>query len=242
MKPAILWHYLVQIGILWLAYSMAYEKVYLQLCCLPWINHISWNKGCLLSWGITSLGGIWVWVYRMCRYSEREMVRGQWGWHMLRLALLWEKQRRGETGANGLLVLDVREQGSPSSFFGISVVLTNYTTKTKYNVKKRCLFSLLLTRMPLIWGETLTEEKVLVKWLLLLVMVCVLHKIFSAYWTALSPFSVPLQATTPLSSHSSPSLDVLVNSLLFVSFAFILPSLELSSCPVLFFLFFLIEV
>lgn len=91
------------------------------------------------------------------------MVRGQWGWHMLRLALLLEKQRRGETGDNGLLVSDTREQGSPSSFFGIPVVLTNYTTKTKYNVKKRCLCSLVLTRTPLIWGETLTEEKVLVK-------------------------------------------------------------------------------
>lgn len=99
------------------------------------------------------------------------------------------KERR----AWGQWVVGIRREGAKGSssvfffFFGIPVGLANYIIKTKYNLKKRCLFSLVLTRMPLIWGGILTGKN--------------------------------------------------PNSLLFGSFALILPSLELSSCPVLFFFF-----
>ena len=118
-------------------------------------------------------------MYRMCR----EIVRIWWRWHMLRLAPFLE-------------VLDMREHSSLC--FGITLMLTTYIITTKYSLRKRCLLSLVLIRIALIWYWILTSEL-----LFLLVLTSASQKLVSPHSaTSLSSFSISQQPTAPCPRHN----------------------------------------
>lgn len=131
-------------------------------------------------------------MYRMCR----EIVRIWWRWHMLRLAPFLE-------------VSDMREHSS--LFFGIPLMLTTYIITTKYNLRKRCLLSLVLIRIALIWYWILTSEL-----LFLLVLTCASQNLVSPHSATLSflfQYLTTSHSSLSQSQHTLPFLNVWLTSL-----------------------------
>lgn len=157
------------------------------------------------------------------------MVRVWWRcicWHW---PFFWTMKERRNWGQ--LVGIRHEEQGPP--FSGIPVVLDNYTIQTKYNLRKMCFLQLVLIRMHLIWCWILIEGKILVQWLSLLMLICMLHKIYFllVQQHSLSSLYFSLQPRTASPGHNALfSIPECVGKF-FTPFPFvpIFPSLVISS-------------